>query len=163
LNPKANELAEHLRGIHEQVKLAIQKSNDKFKARVDRHRRQVLFDVGDFVWAVVTRGRFPVAKYNKLRERNIGPCEILQKINDNAYKLHLPSHLKTFDVFNVKHLSPCFADFDDIAVNSRASSFQPGVTDAGGFESNDAELSDCTLMALDYMDQADQLEIGKKS
>jgi hypothetical protein len=26
LNPKANELAEHLRGIHEQVKLAIQKA-----------------------------------------------------------------------------------------------------------------------------------------
>jgi hypothetical protein len=49
LNPKADELAEHLRGVHEQVKLAIQESNAKYKAWADRHRRQVLFDVGDFV------------------------------------------------------------------------------------------------------------------
>jgi hypothetical protein len=42
LNPKADELAEQLRGIHEQVKLAIQESNAKYKARVDRHCRQVL-------------------------------------------------------------------------------------------------------------------------
>jgi hypothetical protein len=47
LNPKADELTEHLRGIHEHMKLAIQESNDKYKARVDRHRCQVLFDVGD--------------------------------------------------------------------------------------------------------------------
>jgi hypothetical protein len=84
----------------------------------------------------------------------------LQKINDNAYRLCLPSHLKTSDVFNVKHLSPYFADFDDIAVKSRTSSFQPGVTDAGGSESDDTELSDCTLMALRYLEQADQRKIG---
>jgi hypothetical protein len=87
----------------------------------------------------------------------------LQKINDNAYRLRLPSHLKTFDVFNVKHLSLCFADSDDIIVNSRTSSFQPKETDAGGSESDDAELSDCTLMALNFLERADQHKIGKKS
>jgi len=36
--------------------------------------------------------------------------------------------------------------------------------DAGGSESDDAELSDyCTLMALSYLEQADQRKIGKKS
>jgi hypothetical protein len=39
LNPKADELANHIRGVHEQVKLAIQESNDKYKAQADRHRR----------------------------------------------------------------------------------------------------------------------------
>jgi len=39
LNPTADKLAEHLRGIHEQVKQAIQESNAKYKARADRHRR----------------------------------------------------------------------------------------------------------------------------
>jgi hypothetical protein len=87
----------------------------------------------------------------------------LQKINDNAYRLCLPSHLKTSDVFNVKHLSPCFADSDDVVVNSRMSSFQPGVTNAGGSELDDDELSNCTLMALNYLEQADQRKIGKKS
>lgn len=157
---KADEMAEHLRGIHEQVKLAIHENNTKYKARVDSHRRQVLFDVGDFVWAVLTRDRFPVGEYNKLKDRKIEPCEVLQKINDNAYRLRLPSHLRTSDVFNVKHLSPYFMDSDDTTPNSRTSSFQPGATDAGGFES-DAELSDNTLMALRYHELAYRGKDGK--
>ena len=30
--------------------------------------------------------------------------EVLEKINPNAYRLRLPSHIHTADVFNVKHL-----------------------------------------------------------
>lgn len=59
------------------MKLAMQESNAKYKARADRHRRQVLFDVGDFVWTVLTPDRFPIGEYNKLKERKIGPYEIL--------------------------------------------------------------------------------------
>jgi hypothetical protein len=77
--------------------------------------------------------------------------------------LCLPSHLKMSDVFNVNHLSSCFVDSNDIAVNPRMSSFQPRVTNAGGPKSDDAELSDCTLMALDYLKQADHRKISKKS
>ncbi|KAE8697779.1 putative Quercetin 3-O-methyltransferase 1 [Hibiscus syriacus] len=159
-SPKEYEMAKYLRGIHEQVKQTIHESNTKYKTRVDNHRRQVLFDVGDFVWAILTRDRFPVGEYNKLKDRKIGPCEVVQKINDNAYRLRLPSHLKTSDVFNVKHLSHCFVDSDDTTLNSRMSSFQPGVTDAGGSETDDVELSDCTLMALRYHELADQRNQG---
>ncbi|KAE8655824.1 putative CCCH-type zinc finger family protein [Hibiscus syriacus] len=159
-NPKADEMAKYLRGIHEQVKQTIHESNTKYKTRVDNHRRQVLFDVGDFVWAVLTRDRFLVGEYNKLKDRKIGPCEVVQKINDNAYRLRLPSHLKTSDVFNVKHLSHCFMDSDDTTLNSRTSSFQPGMTDAGGSETDDAELSNCTLMALRYHELADRRKGG---
>ncbi|KAE8676682.1 putative CCCH-type zinc finger family protein [Hibiscus syriacus] len=159
-SPKADEMAKYLRGIHEQVKQTIHESNTKYKTRVDNHRRQVLFDVGDFVWVVLTRDRFPVGEYNKLKDRKIGPCEVVQKINDNAYRLRLPSHLKTSNVFNVKHLSHCFVDSDDTTLNSRISSFQPGVTDAGGSETDDAELSECTLMALRYHELVDQRKGG---
>ncbi|KAE8694063.1 putative Quercetin 3-O-methyltransferase 1 [Hibiscus syriacus] len=159
-SPKADEMTKYLRGIHEQVKQTIHESNTKYKTRVDNHRRQVLFDVGDFVWVVLTRDRFPVGEYNKLKDWKIGPCEVVQKINDNAYRLRLPSHLKTSDVFNVKHLSYCFVDSDDTTLNSRTSSFQPGVSDAGGSETDDAELSDCTLMALRYHELADQRKGG---
>lgn len=55
---------------------------------------QVLFDVGDYVWVVLNRDRFPVREYTKLRDRKIDCCEIVQKINDNTYRLCLPSHLK---------------------------------------------------------------------
>ncbi|XP_042404621.1 uncharacterized protein LOC121994759 [Zingiber officinale] len=79
------------------VNQAIQESNTEYKIRVDRHRHQVLFDVGDMVWAVLTRDYFPVGEYNKLKDRKIGPLKTLEKIDDNAYRLRLPSHLKTSD------------------------------------------------------------------
>jgi hypothetical protein len=127
LHPKADDFAQQLRGTHEKVKLAIHESNTTYKSRADSHRRQVCFDVGDFVWAVLTRDRFPVGEYNKLKERKIGPCEVLQKINDNAYRLRLPSHVRTSDVFNVKHLSPCFMETVVPTPNSGTSSFSnPG-------------------------------------
>ena len=47
-----------------------------------------------------------MGEYNKLAARKIGHLEILEKINPNAYRLKLPSHMRTSDVFNVKHLVP---------------------------------------------------------
>ncbi|XP_068649597.1 uncharacterized protein [Aristolochia californica] len=123
LSHKANEMAKHFRGIHEQVKLAIHESNAKYKVKADSHRRQ--------------------------------------RINDNACRLRLPSHLRTSDVFNVKHLSPCFVDSAEAIVNSRTGSFQPEATDAGGSKSDDAELSDSTLLALRYLELADQCKDGR--
>ena len=45
-----------------------------------------------------------MGEYNKLVARKIGPLEILEKINPNAYRLKLPSDMRTSNVFNVKHL-----------------------------------------------------------
>lgn len=42
--------------------------------------------------------------------RKIGRLEIVKKINPNAYRLHLPSHIRTADVFNVKLLVPYIGD-----------------------------------------------------
>lgn len=58
------------------------------------------------MWVVLTKDRFIACEYNKLSARKIGPVEVLEKINPNAYRLKQPSHLRTFDVFNVKHLAP---------------------------------------------------------
>ena len=44
--------------------------------------------------------------YNKLSAKKIGPVEIVEKINPNAYQLKLPSYIRNADVFNVKHLIP---------------------------------------------------------
>ena len=53
------------------------------------------FEVGDFVWAILTKDRFPIGECNKLATRKIGPLEILDKINSNAYGLKLPNHIPT--------------------------------------------------------------------
>jgi hypothetical protein len=131
LSIKADEMTDYLRGVHDQVKKVIEDSNVKYKAQFNSYRRKVTFEVGDLVWAILTCDCFPIGEYNKLHERKIGPCEILQKINDNAYWLRLLSHLKISDVFNVKHLTPCSVDVDKDDLNSRVSSFQPGETDTG--------------------------------
>ncbi|GJV75831.1 hypothetical protein Tco_1507415 [Tanacetum coccineum] len=83
---------------------------------------QVDFKVGDFMWAVLTKDHLPVGEYNKLSTKKIGPPEIIEKIDSNAYRLKLPSHIRCFDVFNVKHLLPYHGDSsdDDLVVNLRA-------------------------------------------
>ncbi|GJU36998.1 retrotransposon protein, putative, ty1-copia subclass [Tanacetum coccineum] len=65
--------------------------------------------------------------------KKIGPLEIVEKINSNAYRLKLPSHIRCSDVFNVKHLLPYHGDSsdDDPVVNSRANFVYPGENDAG--------------------------------
>ena len=71
--------------------------------------------------------------YNKLSTKKIGPVEIFEKINPNAYQLKLPSHIRTTNVFNVKHLIPYVGDSslgDDDVANSRANFFLPGGNDA---------------------------------
>ena len=83
----------------------------------------------DYVWAVLTIDRFSASDYNKLSAKKIGPVEIIEKINPNAYRLKLPSHICIADVFNVKHLIPYAGDSSDDD-NSRANSVQPGENDA---------------------------------
>ncbi|XP_022864572.1 uncharacterized protein LOC111384520 [Olea europaea var. sylvestris] len=58
------------------MKLSIQENNFKYKAQVDSHHRQVLFDVGDFVSAVLTCDRFLNREHNKLKKQKIGLCEV---------------------------------------------------------------------------------------
>jgi hypothetical protein len=118
--------------IQEGHKLTIQKLQEsiaKYKASTDKKRRAVEFEEGDFVWAILTKDRFPVREYNKLATRKVGPIEIIAKIYPNAYRLKLPSHIKTSDVFTVKHLVPFIEDLSKEDANSRTNSLQPGEDD----------------------------------
>jgi hypothetical protein len=118
--------------IQEGHKLTIQKlqeSTGKYKASANKKRRAVEFEEGDFVWAILTKDRFPVEEYNKLATRKVGPIEIIAKINPNAYRLKLPSHIKTSNVFNVKHLVPFIEGSSKEDANSRMNSLQPGEDD----------------------------------
>ena len=105
LHGGAEEFVEQLVETHTQAHDNLQTSVAKYKAAADTHRRRLLFEVGDLVWAVLTRDRMPAHAYNKLKAKKIGPLEVLERINDNAYRLRLPSDITTSDVFNIKYLS----------------------------------------------------------
>ncbi|PKI42324.1 hypothetical protein CRG98_037295 [Punica granatum] len=127
-------VVKHKSGVTNRVAYALSRRRsilNKMTVEVvaDRRRRHVEFETGDFVWAVLTKDRFSVGDYHKLAARKIGPVEIVEKINSNAYRLKLPSHIRTADVFNVKHLIPYTCDsLDDD--DSRTNSLYPGENDA---------------------------------
>ena len=57
--------------------------------------------------------------------RKIGSVEIMKKINANEYQLKLPNHIKTSNVFNIKHFVSFIDDFSKEHANSRMNSLQP--------------------------------------
>ncbi|XP_026442213.1 uncharacterized protein LOC113341608 [Papaver somniferum] len=132
VDAKANERIQQLQQVHKFAQEHLTRANEKYKKAADKKRREVNFEVGDFVWEILTKDRFSLGDYNKLKARKIGPVEILAKINPNAYKLKLPSHIRTFVVFNVKHLVPYHGEnTNDVdQQNSRTNFSQPRENDA---------------------------------
>jgi hypothetical protein len=80
------------------------------KSCADHRRRELSFEVGDFVYLKVSpmRGlrRFKVR--GKLAPRFIGPFKILENRGEVAYQLELSSQLSdVHDVFHVSQLKKC--------------------------------------------------------
>ena len=63
--------------------------------------------------------RFLVKRCSKLLPRGDGPFQVLERINDNTYKLDLPSKYDVSATFNVTDLSPF-----DVGEDLRANPFQ---------------------------------------
>jgi hypothetical protein len=56
-----------------------------------------------------------------------GPFKILEKINDNVYKLELPSKFRVSPTFNISDLRPYLGEEDEVP--SRTMSIQEGEDD----------------------------------
>nr|GEU61740.1 putative reverse transcriptase domain-containing protein [Tanacetum cinerariifolium] len=112
--------------------------------------QHVDFEVGDFVWAVLTNDRFPVGEYNKLSAKKIGPLEIVEKMDSNAYCLKLPSYIQCSNVFNVKHLLSYHGNSsdEDSVGNSRTNFVYPRGND---INPSIEERADLFLEAQDRM------------
>jgi hypothetical protein len=92
------------------VKENLRVAQSRQKSYADHRRRELSFDVGDFVYLKVSRmrglRRFKVR--GKLAPRFIGPFKILEKRGEVAYQLELPPQLSdVHDVFHVSQLKKC--------------------------------------------------------
>ena len=81
----------------------------------------MIFQPGDWVWVHFRKERFPLQRKSKLNPRADGPFQILERINDNAYKVDLPGEYNVSATFNVADLSPF--DVGD-AFDSRTNPFK---------------------------------------
>ncbi|RDX97026.1 hypothetical protein CR513_20257, partial [Mucuna pruriens] len=84
---------EFVKELHAKFRANIEKSNEQY-ARQENKESVMTFDPGDCVWVHRRKER----KY-KLQPRGDGTFQVLERINDNAYKLDLPTtYCNEFDL-----------------------------------------------------------------
>jgi hypothetical protein len=84
--------------------------NQGQKSYADHRRRELSFEVGDFVYLKVSpmRGLHHFKVRGKLAPRFIRPLKITEKRGEVAYQLELPPQLSNVhDVFHVSQLKKC--------------------------------------------------------
>ena len=113
--------------MHEVTKENIERMNAKYKLLGYKGRKHVVFAPGDLVWLHLRKDMFPELRKSKLMPRVDGPFKVLDKINDNAYKLELPVEFGVSPTFNIADLKPYLGEDDELP--SRTTSVQEGEDD----------------------------------
>jgi hypothetical protein len=95
-----------VRMIRDNLKIA----QSRQKSYADTRRRELTFEVGDYVYLNVSPMR-SVKRFNmkgKFAPRYIGPFKIIERRGEVAYQLELPESLAgVHDVFHVSQLKKC--------------------------------------------------------
>ena len=89
------------------IKKRLLAAQSRQKSYADVRRRELAFEVGDYVYLKVApmRGVIRFGKIGKLAPRFIGPFPILEKIGTLAYRIQMPDWLPgVHDVFHVSQL-----------------------------------------------------------
>jgi translation initiation factor IF-1 len=91
-----------------------EKMNEKYRITGSKGRNEVKLEPEDLVWLHLRKEQFPDLRKSKLMFRSDGPFKILEKINDNAYKLELPPEFGISPTFNISDLRPYFIEEDEV-------------------------------------------------
>ena len=108
--------AEMVKKPHESVWRHIEKKNEQYATKANKSRRLVIFEPGNWIWVHMRKERFLARRQSKLHPRGDGPFQVLERINDNAYKLDLPGEYNISATFNISDLS-LFDVSDDSRLN----------------------------------------------
>jgi hypothetical protein len=92
------------------VRESLKVAQTRQKSYADKRRRDLSFQVGDFVYLKVSpmRGTRRFKVKGKLAPRYVGPFKIVDRKGEVAYQLELPPQLSNVhDVFHVSQLKKC--------------------------------------------------------
>jgi hypothetical protein len=92
--------------VHKSLKVA----QSRQKSYVDKRRRDLSFEIGDFVYLKVSpmRGTHRFRVKGKLAPRYVGPFKIIDRKGEVAYQLKLlPQLSEVHDVFHISQLKKC--------------------------------------------------------
>ena len=92
--------------LHEITEENIECMNAKYKFAGDKGRKELKFEPRDLVLLHLRKERFPELRKSKLLPRADGPFKVVERINDNAYKLDLPADFGVSPTFNIADLKP---------------------------------------------------------
>lgn len=83
------------------------RARDRMKTVADRHRRDVTFSIGDFVYLKLQPYRQTSIQFRasvKLAPRFFGPYKVLERVGAVAYRLELPLGTRIHNIFHVSQL-----------------------------------------------------------
>jgi hypothetical protein len=106
------EHADFILKMHETTKHNIEKMTEKYRVVGSKGKREVKLEPDDLVWLHLRKDCFPNLRMSKLMPRADGPFKIIEKINDNVYKLELPPEFGVSPTFNISDLRPYLGQED---------------------------------------------------
>ncbi|WVZ93815.1 hypothetical protein U9M48_039770 [Paspalum notatum var. saurae] len=123
----AKERADFILKLHKTTKDNIEKMNERYRDAGNKGRKKINLEPGYLVWLHLRKDRFLDLRKPKLMPRADGSFKIIEKINDNAYKLELPLEFRVSPTFNIADLKPYLGEEDKLA--SRTTPLQEGEDD----------------------------------
>ena len=116
VNLDGKKKAEQVKQLHEKARMNIERRTEQYVNQANKGRKKVVFEPGDWVWVHLRKDCFPEQRRSKLLPWGDGPFRVVERINDNAYKLELPGEYGVSASFNVADLS-LFDAGDDLRTN----------------------------------------------
>ncbi|XP_073153471.1 uncharacterized protein [Henckelia pumila] len=90
VNMDGKKKAEFVKILHEKVRANIEKKNLQYTKQANKGRKKVVFEPGDWVWLHLRKEHFLEKRRSKLLPRGDGPFQVVERSNDNTYKLDFP-------------------------------------------------------------------------
>jgi hypothetical protein len=119
--------ASFVKKLHAKVKNQLGKKMEHYARMANKKKKPMVFAPGDWVWVHFRKERFPNERKSKLHPRGGGPFQVVEKINNNAYRIDLQGEHHVSSTFNVCDLSPF--DVGTLDVDSRSNPLYGGEDD----------------------------------